>query len=917
MWLVSNIMNDDYNASPTNSGSALKKKWKAAPISLADLVNDQLEKLDSISSPSILRSSTSTSASRSPPGAPRVPKSDVGHSKQRPLAPLTSRSQTTGRPADVPHGALLTKNPDKLVLGSFNTADGSAPSVRYRGFQRQTPKKKKLSTMKKAVLERRKEAAEIFRVDRAAREVEGDEATMRFIEESSEKDQTDDEDRSTHKDSVGTVAATSTSTTTPLPKSFASVLYIPTPLNTTVPITIPTITSSKSVAATSLITDLSASIPPPDSQLQPQPQDCRASKRRQSKKNPAAQSHAVRIALERPRFVRDRGEARCYCTQICSDELDAVVREFLKEIIRFQKRQYNTNPVKAKSKRRMYMGLHEVLKHVKRDRIKCVIVARNIEQTTEEGTGLDPITLSILNSCHTTSTPTIFSMTRHALGLAIRGTRNTSFSCIGIVDASGAEELYRRMLDLASQGRDEWITQFSLQDQRRLTDLTHTLVRHNPRNETPLWLVAYYGYPSPASLIDRCVATGWRLDEPDMIEGMTPLLVACRYGRAEFAAHALRQYGSQAVDLSARSFRGETPAFLTAAHGHDKVLEVILTYCREKAPGMVARIVGTANAVRITPLMAAARGGHIACVNALLGSAGTADLWAFEPGGGAGVVEMAVLGGKVEILRALLAAGKAMSGGEGTEEVAVRPPLWAARNDMGETPLIVACKTAHLPPESVEEMVRVLVQASVPPAPAPKVYKQRSGKPVIRTARAMPMPPDAAYVNAQDRLGRTAVWWAAWRGRATAVAVLVQEGNCDVGIVDGEKRAAGEVVGMGIEEKVGEEEIESKEENEDGMNDEDNSEDTKTSEGEGGEEEEEKGEEKGKGEEEKEEGEGKKGSEEKEKDIKKQDKHAPTKEKIKVMGDRKDGRGGSSARALREEVVKEIQSLLALVNNNV
>lgn len=39
----------------------------------------------------------------------------------------------------------------------------------------------------------------------------------------------------------------------------------------------------------------------------------------------------------------------------------------------------------AKSKRRMYMGLHEVLKHVKRGRIKCVIMARNIEQTTEEG----------------------------------------------------------------------------------------------------------------------------------------------------------------------------------------------------------------------------------------------------------------------------------------------------------------------------------------------------------------------------------------------------------------------------------------------------------------------------------------------------------------------------------------------------
>src|SRR4051812_46671926 len=75
--------------------------------------------------------------------------------------------------------------------------------------------------------------------------------------------------------------------------------------------------------------------------------------------------------------------------------------------------------------------------------------------------GLDPTTLSIINSCHATSTPIIFSMTRHALGLTIRGTRSVSFSCVGIADASGAEDLYQRMLGLASQGRDEWVTQFS------------------------------------------------------------------------------------------------------------------------------------------------------------------------------------------------------------------------------------------------------------------------------------------------------------------------------------------------------------------------------------------------------------------------------------------------------------------------
>lgn len=70
-----------------------------------------------------------------------------------------------------------------------------------------------------------------------------------------------------------------------------------------------------------------------------------------------------------------------------SKEVDACVTDLLKELVRFQDRLYQKDPVKAKAKRRLVLGLREVLKHLKLRKLKCVIISPNCEKIQAKGKG--------------------------------------------------------------------------------------------------------------------------------------------------------------------------------------------------------------------------------------------------------------------------------------------------------------------------------------------------------------------------------------------------------------------------------------------------------------------------------------------------------------------------------------------------
>lgn len=69
-----------------------------------------------------------------------------------------------------------------------------------------------------------------------------------------------------------------------------------------------------------------------------------------------------------------------------SKDIDECVTDLLKELVRFQDRLYQKDPMKARMKRRLVMGLREVLKHLKLRKVKCIIISPNCERIESRGT---------------------------------------------------------------------------------------------------------------------------------------------------------------------------------------------------------------------------------------------------------------------------------------------------------------------------------------------------------------------------------------------------------------------------------------------------------------------------------------------------------------------------------------------------
>jgi selenocysteine insertion sequence-binding protein 2 len=74
-----------------------------------------------------------------------------------------------------------------------------------------------------------------------------------------------------------------------------------------------------------------------------------------------------------------------YCDNSLTVPLNGAVRLLLKDIVKFQDRQYHRDPVKAFAKRRYVLGFREVKKHLQLRRLKLIIVAPDLEVAKVKG----------------------------------------------------------------------------------------------------------------------------------------------------------------------------------------------------------------------------------------------------------------------------------------------------------------------------------------------------------------------------------------------------------------------------------------------------------------------------------------------------------------------------------------------------
>ncbi|XP_070821454.1 selenocysteine insertion sequence-binding protein 2 [Chaetodon trifascialis] len=141
---------------------------------------------------------------------------------------------------------------------------------------------------------------------------------------------------------------------------------------------------------------------------------------------------------------------RDYCSQMLSKDVDECVTVLLKELVRFQDRLYQKDPMKARMKRRIVMGLREVLKHLKLRKVKCVVISPNCERIQSKG-GLDEALYTIIDTCREQGVPYVFALSRKALGRCVN--KAVPVSLVGIFNYDGAQDFYHKMIELSSEAR--------------------------------------------------------------------------------------------------------------------------------------------------------------------------------------------------------------------------------------------------------------------------------------------------------------------------------------------------------------------------------------------------------------------------------------------------------------------------------
>lgn len=129
---------------------------------------------------------------------------------------------------------------------------------------------------------------------------------------------------------------------------------------------------------------------------------------------------------------------RDYCRQSLSEAIDCAVTELVVDIVQFQDRAHLRDPEKARMRKRYTCGLREVRQYVPLNKIKCLIVAPDLQMVQSDSGDLvlDRMVESMLSDAEEHNTPVVFGLNRKQLAKVCK--KRGLVSCIGIMDASGA-----------------------------------------------------------------------------------------------------------------------------------------------------------------------------------------------------------------------------------------------------------------------------------------------------------------------------------------------------------------------------------------------------------------------------------------------------------------------------------------------
>jgi selenocysteine insertion sequence-binding protein 2 len=107
-----------------------------------------------------------------------------------------------------------------------------------------------------------------------------------------------------------------------------------------------------------------------------------------------------------------------YVNQLLSPELDSIVVELFQKLTKFQTKLKQTQPLKYKSKKRYVVGLREVERAIKSNRLRAIFISPNIDKIISPG-GLDETIIEILNYAYENRVGVVFCLNTRKMGKSI------------------------------------------------------------------------------------------------------------------------------------------------------------------------------------------------------------------------------------------------------------------------------------------------------------------------------------------------------------------------------------------------------------------------------------------------------------------------------------------------------------------
>ncbi|XP_072321072.1 selenocysteine insertion sequence-binding protein 2-like isoform X3 [Eucyclogobius newberryi] len=235
---------------------------------------------------------------------------------------------------------------------------------------------------------------------------------------------------------------------------------------------------------------------PSDTSLSPASQNSPYSITPVSQGSPASSGIGSPMASNTITKIHSR-RFREYCNQVLSKEIDESVTLLLQELVHFQERVYQKDPTKAKSKRRVVMGLREVTKHMKLQKIKCVIISPNCEKIQAKG-GLDEALYNVIAMAREQEIPFVFALGRKALGRCVN--KLVAVSVVGIFNYSGAEALFNQLVALTEEARKAYKDMVSALEQEKAEEA----IKQERGEKRGPHFMGHSRNPSAASAISFC-----------------------------------------------------------------------------------------------------------------------------------------------------------------------------------------------------------------------------------------------------------------------------------------------------------------------------------------------------------------------------------------------------------------------------